>query len=181
MAQVIDKAAVVAEIEKRIKKYATIDVGDSRELDALYGAKCKALMEILSFIDTLEVKEVDVNLERYVVEGTIAELGRKRPPVTLHGESKAKFKNEFNTVWQLIHGIHFAHVAKHIIEKVCLHFAAWGAYNLKFIGNVEDKESSKFDIQVKEIDLEKEIDEWQGCKAFPEDTAITPLPKRWKL
>lgn len=58
MTQLIDKSAVVAEIERRIKKYATIDVGNSSELDALYGAKCKALMEILSFLDTLEVKEV---------------------------------------------------------------------------------------------------------------------------
>ena len=57
--KLIDKAALVAEIEKRIKKYATLDVGNSRELDALYGAKCKALTEILSFLDTLEVKEVE--------------------------------------------------------------------------------------------------------------------------
>lgn len=57
--KLIDKATVVAEIERRIKKYASIDVGDSRELDALYGAKCKALIEILSFLDTLEVKDVD--------------------------------------------------------------------------------------------------------------------------
>ena len=59
MAHLIDRDALAAEIERKIKKYATIDIGDSRELDALYGAKCKALMEILSFIDTLEVKETD--------------------------------------------------------------------------------------------------------------------------
>ena len=59
MAQYIDKSALIAEIERRIKKYATIDVGNSSELDALYGAKCKALMEILSFLDTLEVKDVN--------------------------------------------------------------------------------------------------------------------------
>lgn len=63
MAQYIDKATVVAEIEKRMKKYATIDVGNSSELEALYGAKCKALMEILSFLNTLEVKEVDLDEE----------------------------------------------------------------------------------------------------------------------
>ena len=59
MEQYINKSALVAEIEKRIKKYATINVGGSKELDALYGAKCKALMEILSFLDTIEVKEVE--------------------------------------------------------------------------------------------------------------------------
>ena len=63
MKQYINKSAVMAEIEKRIKKYASIGVGDSRELDALYGAKCKALMEILSFLDTIETKEVDLEQE----------------------------------------------------------------------------------------------------------------------
>ena len=66
MEQYINKSVVVAEIEKRMKKYATIDVGNSSELEALYGAKCKALMEILSFINTLETKEVD--LEKELVE-----------------------------------------------------------------------------------------------------------------
>ena len=61
--ELIDKAAIVAEIEKRIKKYATIDVGNSNELEALYGAKCKALMEILSFLNTIEEKEVDLEKE----------------------------------------------------------------------------------------------------------------------
>lgn len=37
MKQYIDKTAVIAEIEKRMNKYATIDVGNSGELDALYG------------------------------------------------------------------------------------------------------------------------------------------------
>lgn len=58
MEQYIKKSAVVAEIKRRIKKYASIDVGDSRELDALYGAKCHALTSILSSLDTLEVKEM---------------------------------------------------------------------------------------------------------------------------
>ena len=57
MTKYISKSAVAAELEKRIKKYATINVGGSKELDALYGAKCKALMEILSFLDAIEVKE----------------------------------------------------------------------------------------------------------------------------
>ena len=62
MAQYIDKSALIAEIERRIKKYATIDVGNSSELDALYGAKCHVLMSILSFLNTLEVKEIGFDL-----------------------------------------------------------------------------------------------------------------------
>lgn len=59
MEQYISKSAVMAEIEKKMKKYATIDVGNSSELEALYGAKCKALMETLSILDSLEVKEIE--------------------------------------------------------------------------------------------------------------------------
>lgn len=64
--ELIDKAAVVTEIEKRIKKYASIDVGNSSELEALYGAKCKALTEILSFLDTLELEVKEVDLEKEI-------------------------------------------------------------------------------------------------------------------
>ena len=60
MAQYIDKSILVAEIEKRIEKYNTIDTGNNEELKAMYGAKCHALREILRFLDTSEVKEVDL-------------------------------------------------------------------------------------------------------------------------
>jgi len=64
--ELIDKVAVMAEIEKRIKKYATIDVGNSSKLDASFGAICYALKSILTFIDTLEVKEIkDNSLEKF--------------------------------------------------------------------------------------------------------------------
>ena len=45
MAQYIDKAALVAEIEKRIKEH--------------HSGYLVCLKDILSFLDTLEVKEVD--------------------------------------------------------------------------------------------------------------------------
>lgn len=32
-------------------------------------------------------------------------------------------------------------------------------------------------LEVKEVDLEEEINHWQGCEAFPEGVNITPLPK----
>lgn len=61
--ELIDKSTIVAEIEKRIKKYVSIDVGGNEIYEALYGAKCKALIEILSFLNTLEMKEVDLEKE----------------------------------------------------------------------------------------------------------------------
>ena len=158
MEQYISKSALVVEMENLENTYKKCPTRNSYE-EGLKEGRLIGYKDALHKINTLEVKEVDLDLEKYVAEDTIANLEKKRLPVTLHGESKAKFKNEFNTVWQLIHGIHFAHVAKHIIEKICLHFAAWGSYNLKFIGNVEDKESSKFDIQVKEIGLEDSVKE----------------------
>ena len=36
-------------------------------------------------------------------------------------------------------------------------------------------------LEVKEVDLEKEIDQWQGCEVFPEGIEITPLPKAMKI
>lgn len=58
--KLIDKDALIAEIERRLKKYAALDVGNSEELEAIYGAECKALIDILKFLDTLEVKEVPI-------------------------------------------------------------------------------------------------------------------------
>ena len=63
--KLIDKDALVAEIERRLKKYAALDVGNSEELEAIYGAECKALIDILKFLDTLEVKEVDLELNSF--------------------------------------------------------------------------------------------------------------------
>lgn len=36
-------------------------------------------------------------------------------------------------------------------------------------------------LEMKEVDLKKEINEWQGCEAFPEGVDITPLPKAMEI
>ena len=36
-------------------------------------------------------------------------------------------------------------------------------------------------LVAKEVDLEKEINYWQGCEAFPEGVGITPLPKAMEI
>lgn len=56
MEQYIPKSALVAEI-KRIIKAVPRDVTDER-LKAVYGNEYFILMKLLSFFDTLEVKEV---------------------------------------------------------------------------------------------------------------------------
>ena len=58
MEQYIDKAAVVAEIERRKKYYENIQM-----IKPVYKSNIEDLNELLSFLDTLEVKEVDLEEE----------------------------------------------------------------------------------------------------------------------
>ena len=112
-------------------------------------------------------KEVDDELqgiEKEVAEDSVNAIDRKRIPIVLKGEIKAKFKNEFNTLWQTVGRIQFANVAKHIIERLCLHFAAWGVYNLKGYCSISSEEKYKMDIEVKEVELEKEVELWMQGK-----------------
>lgn len=57
MAHLIDKDAVVAEIEKRRKEIPKDET--DKALRAVYGNEAFVLTDLLSFIDTLEVKEVN--------------------------------------------------------------------------------------------------------------------------
>lgn len=61
MTQYIDKAAMVAEIERRIKINKGCMLG-LRNLD-YYQGKVDALSDTISLLDTLEVKEVDLEKE----------------------------------------------------------------------------------------------------------------------
>ena len=159
MAQYIDKSALVAEIKKIYNedyKFLPSDIAENIQDFKDY---------VLRNIDTLEVKEVDDELqgiEKEVAEDRVNAIDRKRIPIVLKGEIKAKFKNEFNTLWQTVDGIQFANVAKHIIERLCLHFAAWGVYNLKGYCSISSEEKHKMDIEVKEVDLEKEVKRWKN-------------------
>jgi len=79
MAQYIDKSAVVSEIEKEIKEYATAFSNmDFKSYEAGLIAKGKYRMsqEVLSFLNTLEVKDVD--LEKEIGLFTTKELLKKR-------------------------------------------------------------------------------------------------------
>ena len=71
MAQYIDKAAIVAEIERRIslfkkeKKTEKWSAGASQMNVVSLGARIAMLEEIKVFLDTIEVKEVDLEKEFY--------------------------------------------------------------------------------------------------------------------
>jgi hypothetical protein len=60
MAQYIDKSALVAEIEKRRSKNARNKLNLAASFEDNY---------LLSFLDTLEVKEVDLMLHTIIAEG----------------------------------------------------------------------------------------------------------------
>ena len=154
--QYILKSAVVEKIERLIS-IGQVVLQESQESNDYEGkitwlehiTTCK---NILDFLDTLETKELEedeelTGLEKEVAYGTVEQINRKRIPINLKGDLKAKFKNEFNTMWQVIGGIQFAKVAKHIIERLCLEFATWGAYNLKGIGEIGPEEKEKMDTR----------------------------------
>jgi len=156
MKELIDKSAIVAEI-KRIEHETNYEPFTDEVLGKRF--VCRSL---LSYLDTLEAKEINEELqglEKEVAEGTVNRINKKRIPIELKGEVKAKFKNEFHTMWQTIHGISFANVAKPILERLCLHFAAWGVYNLKENIKMKPEEVKLDAVEVKEVDLEKEIKE----------------------
>lgn len=73
MKHLIDKSAVVAEIKKKIRTEQGYSSGD---------AECgyrDCAREILSFLDTLEVKEVDLNeeIEKCMKKHNMLAVGRK--------------------------------------------------------------------------------------------------------
>lgn len=59
MKQYIDKAAIMAEIERRLEKIANASSENNRELSAIHGAQQYELINLVQYIDTLEVKEVN--------------------------------------------------------------------------------------------------------------------------
>ena len=57
--ELIDKAAMVAEIEKRLKKH----VEQSEKGNVISSIKAEEDLDFISFLNTLEVKEVDLEKE----------------------------------------------------------------------------------------------------------------------
>lgn len=61
--KLIDKDAIVAEIERRLEKIANASSENNRELSTIPGAQQYELISLVQYINTLEVKEVDINNE----------------------------------------------------------------------------------------------------------------------
>ena len=100
MAQYIDKDALVAEIERRIKTNKECMLG-LRNLD-YYQGKVDALNDTISFIDTLEVKEVDLEkeIDNYIYTNNgrqrlALELDWKQCNITFNGGKLIDFAKHF--------------------------------------------------------------------------------------
>lgn len=59
MEQYIPKAAVVAEIERRLELLDNAPTADIKEFPEIMGAQYYELINLARYIDTIEVKEVD--------------------------------------------------------------------------------------------------------------------------
>ena len=111
------------------------------------GARIAMLEELLVFIESMKDEDELEGIQKEVAYGFVERINEKRVPIEPKGEVKASFKNEFNTIWQLVDGLQFANVAKHIVERISLDFATWGAYNLKDYIGMNDEEKAKLEIE----------------------------------
>lgn len=80
--ELIDKSAVVAEIESKRKYAQTLgDNAINSSMQQFYDGMKQGCVDLLSFLNTLEVKEVDLKKEIYDAEkrfGDIDEMGGYR-------------------------------------------------------------------------------------------------------
>ena len=156
MTQYIDKAAIIAEIEKIMdEEKESINSFEHHKNESekqRYNARMALMEHILHFLDTLEVKEVNEELAE-----TYMQVFEKKFPIlpTLKGKQLDKFKNFLNRCRQIFGLQEFGirPVQAKLFEKLALLWAAWGAENLQGIGQVEGEP----DV-VKEMGLEKELE-----------------------
>jgi len=119
--------------------------------------------------------------EDYMIYGSVAAvkaLDRKRVCPQLKGNTLHKFKNEFNTIKQIVHLLY--DYEDPFCYRVALHWASWGAYNLKSFGNINEKEKAKMDISEEPVseDLEEEIIRYIGYpQEVDEDVSTTMIRK----
>lgn len=83
----------------------------------------------------------DARFDREFMEAHIEYWKYKRPTLVLHGQDKAKFEYEWNTVKQ-VSGIHNV-IQKWLAKEFALLWASWGAQNLSHITKTENDEKTE--------------------------------------
>lgn len=136
--ELIEKSAVVAEIERRrdaalMRQQNLEAIGQETTHNEMVASE---LNRIISFLDTLEVKEVNEELAKSYLQ-----VFDKKFPIlpTLKGKQLDKFKNFLNRCQQIFGlqgwGIH--PIQAKLFEKLTLLWAAWGAEHLQGIGKAD--------------------------------------------
>ena len=154
--KLIDKDALVAEIEKMVsngkaKCQLSIEINDHESYVA-WSEHIATCGKILSFLDTLEVKEdnllTETVIERELAEAYINVFDKKYQLPKLKGKQLHDFKNFINTCEQTFSMKYFDYHATQgkLFEKLALLWAVWGKEHLS--------------TEVKEGDLEKEFDNY---------------------
>ena len=135
MAQYIDKAAVVAEIERRVNS-----LNKDRDFNYL---QIKELEALLSSLDTLEVKD---SYEQCVQYDSI------KASIQAHAETYS-----FNIESKLFHQLtkEQQKLWRKEIEQACI---SGGEMSVELAKDARYKEN----LEVKEVDLEKELDKFYG-------------------
>ena len=155
--KLIDKDKIVAEIEKMVsngkaKCQLSIEINDHDSYVA-WSEHIATCGKILSFLDTLEEKEVDLetDVEREYVKCHIDIFDKKFPIMpTLKGQYLHDYKNFLNTCQQIFGlkrwGMHPTQAI--LFEKLTLLWATWGAQHLKGLFEMSPEERQKMDIKV---------------------------------
>ena len=90
-----------------------------------------------------------------VPEYIIGAINRKRVCPTIKGDALHKFKNEFNTLKQILHLLY--NYDSPIHYRLALHWASWGAQNFQGYFDMKDDEKAKMDI--KEVPVSEDLEE----------------------
>ena len=98
MVQLIDKSAVVAEIDSKKKCAQTLgDNAINSSMQQFYDGMKQGCVDILSFIDTIETKEVDLEkeLDKYTTDNFWALDGNNESPYLLEKDDMLKVAKYF--------------------------------------------------------------------------------------
>jgi hypothetical protein len=152
--KLIDKDALVAEIERRIKTNKECMLG-LRNLD-YYQGKVDALNDTISFIDTLEVKEVDNFLTSFIsfkdmvnIQYSSVNDGIKAHAETYSFNIESELFNQLTPEQQKLW--------RKEIEQACI---SGGEMGVELARDTRYKEN----LKVKEVDLEHEVESyWKQC------------------
>ena len=159
-------AKIKAEIERLKDENNNIRCDSNKAYCQGYG---DAFVDLLPFLDSLE-SEKPMNQDESVKYKNLVinSLREKRVFPTLKGEQLHKFKNEVNTLKQILRPWQtYGNIQSELFEQFALAFAVWGGYSLNFQVQNSELEDSR-DSQNQER-LEEEINKAMKSDLCPEE------------